>query len=414
MHCRLLFTSVLVVFALLCSFNFGVCWSVDWFSTCRTSRFSCGNIIDVDYPFSGNGRPDRCGHPQLKLSCEDNLTTVLEIMSVKYHVLELNQSTQTLKIARTDFLNGICSPEYGNTAFDSTLFEYAPDSYNLILFYDCWKKSSYFSDRYYFTCRSGSAFKDGYVLSEPKTEIGICNSSVTIAVPTENNYKVIGNWSMLEGAIREGFEVKYKVDSASCILCKRLGGACGYDWNSTKMACYCRNQPPGACLSTPVPLHHKTGYIAPEVFSRSYGGVSHKSDVYSYGMLVLEMAGGIKKFESATSNTSEISYPYQMHEDLEAGNNTRIWGIASDEEKEISEKMLLVSFWCIQMNPADRPSMTKVVEMMEGSLESIEIPPKPFLFSPGKEGSRTIHNEVSRHHEHGSQIRFNEVFDPTV
>uniref|UniRef100_M4FBK1 non-specific serine/threonine protein kinase n=1 Tax=Brassica campestris TaxID=3711 RepID=M4FBK1_BRACM len=31
------------------------------------------------------------------------------------------------------------------------------------------------------------------------------------------------------------------------------------------------------------------GYIAPEVFSRVYGRVSHKSDVYSYGMLVLEM-----------------------------------------------------------------------------------------------------------------------------
>ena len=31
------------------------------------------------------------------------------------------------------------------------------------------------------------------------------------------------------------------------------------------------------------------GYIAPEVFSRNFGRVSHKADVYSYGMLVLEM-----------------------------------------------------------------------------------------------------------------------------
>ncbi|VVA93322.1 unnamed protein product [Arabis nemorensis] len=33
------------------------------------------------------------------------------------------------------------------------------------------------------------------------------------------------------------------------------------------------------------------GYIAPEVFSKSFGGASHKSDVYSYGMVVLEMIG---------------------------------------------------------------------------------------------------------------------------
>ncbi|KAL3367975.1 hypothetical protein AABB24_009045 [Solanum stoloniferum] len=31
------------------------------------------------------------------------------------------------------------------------------------------------------------------------------------------------------------------------------------------------------------------GYIAPEIVCRNLGGVSHKSDVYSYGMMVLEM-----------------------------------------------------------------------------------------------------------------------------
>jgi serine/threonine protein kinase len=40
------------------------------------------------------------------------------------------------------------------------------------------------------------------------------------------------------------------------------------------------------------------GYIAPEVFNRYFGGVSHKSDVYSYGMLVLEMVGARKEFDS--------------------------------------------------------------------------------------------------------------------
>ena len=34
------------------------------------------------------------------------------------------------------------------------------------------------------------------------------------------------------------------------------------------------------------------GYIAPKLFCRNFGGISHKSDVYSYGMMVLEMVGG--------------------------------------------------------------------------------------------------------------------------
>ncbi|XP_048135908.1 LEAF RUST 10 DISEASE-RESISTANCE LOCUS RECEPTOR-LIKE PROTEIN KINASE-like 2.7 [Rhodamnia argentea] len=36
------------------------------------------------------------------------------------------------------------------------------------------------------------------------------------------------------------------------------------------------------------------GYIAPELIIRNIGGVSHKSDVYSYGMMVLEMVGKTK------------------------------------------------------------------------------------------------------------------------
>lgn len=31
------------------------------------------------------------------------------------------------------------------------------------------------------------------------------------------------------------------------------------------------------------------GYISLKVFSRNFGGISHKSDVYHYGMMVLEM-----------------------------------------------------------------------------------------------------------------------------
>ncbi|CAL5372011.1 unnamed protein product [Camellia sinensis] len=50
------------------------------------------------------------------------------------------------------------------------------------------------------------------------------------------------------------------------------------------------------------------GYIAPEVFSRNFGGVSHKSDVYSYGMMVLEMVGGRRNVNVAVDHSSEICW----------------------------------------------------------------------------------------------------------
>ncbi|VVB14219.1 unnamed protein product [Arabis nemorensis] len=41
--------------------------------------------------------------------------------------------------------------------------------------------------------------------------------------------------------------------------------------------------------------------------------------------------------------------------------------------------MVLVSLWCIQPCPSDRPTMNRVVEMMEGSLDALEVPPKPSM-----------------------------------
>ncbi|RWR72233.1 LEAF RUST 10 DISEASE-RESISTANCE LOCUS RECEPTOR-LIKE PROTEIN KINASE-like protein 2.1 [Cinnamomum micranthum f. kanehirae] len=125
-----------------------------------------------------------------------------------------------------------------------------------------------------------------------------------------------------------------------------------------------------------------TGYIAPEVYCRNIGGVSHKSDVYSYGMMVLEMVGGRKNIDAQAQNTSEIYFPHWVYNHIALEDSFELIGILEEEEKEIARKMVLVGLWCIQTNPTNRPSMSKVVEMLEGSVQGLEMPPKPYLSSP--------------------------------
>ncbi|KAL0395936.1 UNVERIFIED_CONTAM: LEAF RUST 10 DISEASE-RESISTANCE LOCUS RECEPTOR-LIKE PROTEIN KINASE-like 2.5 [Sesamum calycinum] len=137
------------------------------------------------------------------------------------------------------------------------------------------------------------------------------------------------------------------------------------------------------------------GYIAPEVFSRNYGGVSHKSDVYSYGMMVLEMVGAKKIVEPEATQSSENYFPDRIYEQVVLNVGTNSNDLMIEEEEETTRKMFLVGFWCIQTNPSDRPSTSKVVEMLEGSVQSIPIPPKPVLFTPtfptsGPEFSSTL------------------------
>ncbi|KAL3731443.1 hypothetical protein ACJRO7_028338 [Eucalyptus globulus] len=124
------------------------------------------------------------------------------------------------------------------------------------------------------------------------------------------------------------------------------------------------------------------GYIAPELVIRNIGRVSHKSDVYSYGMMVLEMVGGRKNVEVGVDRTSEIYFPHWIHQRLNLQEELGLCGIANEEDEGIAKKMIIISLWCIQIDPRDRPPMTQVLEMLKGSVETLQIPPKPTLSSP--------------------------------
>ncbi|KAK1279675.1 putative receptor-like protein kinase [Acorus gramineus] len=47
-------------------------------------------------------------------------------------------------------------------------------------------------------------------------------------------------------------------------------------------------------------------------------------------------------------------------------------------DAEIAKKLAIVALWCVQCNPADRPCMSRVINMLEGDLQSLSMPPNPF------------------------------------
>ncbi|GLT95676.1 hypothetical protein SLE2022_133440 [Rubroshorea leprosula] len=123
------------------------------------------------------------------------------------------------------------------------------------------------------------------------------------------------------------------------------------------------------------------GYMAPELFYRNIGSVSYKVDVYSYGMLLMEMASRRKNVNPFVEHSSQIYFPSWASKQLNRGMELEIQE-AAEHQKRIAKKMVIVALWCIQMKPSDRPSMNKVIEMLEAELESLQIPPTPFQFYP--------------------------------
>ncbi|KAM0960511.1 hypothetical protein ACFX2I_025444 [Malus domestica] len=225
-------------FAFFVFINFPLSSSFDSYTNC-SNAFSCGDITEVGFPFWGDGRPESCGYPELKLTCSNDVTAV-EIMGVKYRLLKINQGDQTLKIVRDDYCDKVCSPKFGDTKLNSELFDYVIGSSDITLFYDC-TSSSKAED---FSCPNDEAYEDVAAIPADVPESPMCKSKVVVRINDATGFRILSiqNATALKAVVREGFEVKYKVDSEKCGECVSSKGVCGYDWNLNETVCHCANQ----------------------------------------------------------------------------------------------------------------------------------------------------------------------------
>lgn len=120
-------------------------------------------------------------------------------------------------------------------------------------------------------------------------------------------------------------------------------------------------------------LRGTRGYLAPEWITNN--PISEKSDVYSYGMVLLEIIGGRKNYDPAES-PEKAHFPSYAFKMLEEGKLQEILDsrLEFDENDERIVDAIKVSLWCIQDEMHLRPPMTKVVQMLEG-LCAIPHPP---------------------------------------
>lgn len=113
------------------------------------------------------------------------------------------------------------------------------------------------------------------------------------------------------------------------------------------------------------------GYVAPEWF-RSVP-ITVKVDVYSYGILLLEIIFCRKHFEAVADNEDEMiladwAYDCYMQKKLHQL-------FENEEEINDMEKYVMIAIWCIQEDPSLRPTMKKVTLMLEGTVEVSAPPP---------------------------------------
>ncbi|THF99346.1 hypothetical protein TEA_007666 [Camellia sinensis var. sinensis] len=80
------------------------------------------------------------------------------------------------------------------------------------------------------------------------------------------------------------------------------------------------------------------GYMTPELFYKNIGGVSYKTDVYSFGMLLIEIAGKRRNW-NASANSSQIFSPFWVYDQLSDGKHIEMEE-TTEEEREMVKKMM--------------------------------------------------------------------------
>ncbi|PHU08119.1 hypothetical protein BC332_24608 [Capsicum chinense] len=121
------------------------------------------------------------------------------------------------------------------------------------------------------------------------------------------------------------------------------------------------------------------GYVAPEWFRNM--PITVKVDVYSFGILLLELICCRKSYKQDVANENEMILAEWA---CDCYRRKELHLLVGDDEEAIEdierfEKLLMVAIWCIQENPALRPSMKEVILTLEGSVEVLT-PPDPFSF----------------------------------
>ncbi|KAJ1434540.1 Serine/threonine-protein kinase, active site [Sesbania bispinosa] len=111
------------------------------------------------------------------------------------------------------------------------------------------------------------------------------------------------------------------------------------------------------------------GYIAPEVLRT--GTASTMSDVFGFGILVLEVICGRRPIEEHKAGLIEWVMSLMVHGQLHNGVDERLKAKGGYTIEE-AERLVHLGLMCSNSDPSIRPTMRQVVKMLEGEMDNIE------------------------------------------
>ncbi|GMJ08821.1 hypothetical protein like AT4G28670 [Hibiscus trionum] len=122
------------------------------------------------------------------------------------------------------------------------------------------------------------------------------------------------------------------------------------------------------------------GYMAPEYISK--GRLTEKVDIYSFGVLMLEIIGGVKNTNIESNNYFETLVT-DAWKHFQSSTITEIVdkNLLSEDQIEEIKREIHLGLLCTQAEPSLRPNMSKVLQILRHKDTDMPYPTKPpFLY----------------------------------
>ncbi|EFH48848.1 kinase family protein [Arabidopsis lyrata subsp. lyrata] len=138
------------------------------------------------------------------------------------------------------------------------------------------------------------------------------------------------------------------------------------------------------------------GYMPPEYVT--HGQFSTKFDVYSFGVLILEIVSGRKNssfYQMDGSVCNLVTYVWRLW-NTDTSLELIDPAIRESYEKDEVTRCIHIGLLCVQENPANRPAMSTVFQMLTNSSITLNVPQPPGFFFRNRPESDTLSLRVEQ------------------
>ena len=202
--------------------------------------------------------------------------------------------------------------------------------------------------------------------------------------------------------LHEGWEAKVlhrDIKASNVLLDKDMNGRLG-DFGLARM--HGHGQVPNTTR-----VVGTVGYLAPEVI-RS-GRASAQTDVFGFGVLILEVMCGRRPIEEGKPPLEEWAWQLMVQGQLLNALDERLRARGGFDEEEV-ESVLHLGLLCAYPDPSARPSMRQVVKVLEGKNELDESESEEMdIYLLQKMKAKDMWSEFSQHYDSSLHPTFEEI-----